>query len=287
MVTNQGRDDTLGGDDPRAADRDRRQRGDDDEPRAPVLVAISCWAVSGSAVLVAMLSFASMIARRGSRSTRIDPSRWCGRRATLSRCAVQERVSVFSVSAVDGERLEADLAAGRICCPGCGGSLSRWGFAREREVRMLDGMRSLRPRRAYCGSCATTHVIAPAWSVPRRRDGAEVIGEALLAKARGDGHRTIAARLGRPQATVRGWLRAFALRADAVERSALRWAHAIDAQFAPGRSAGSPLADAVDALGSAARACRVHLRAADGTWELAVMLTGGLLCGRLRDPPGF
>jgi hypothetical protein len=29
------------------------------------------------------------------------------------------------------------------------------------------------------------HVLLPAWSVPRRRDGAEVIGRALVLKAQG------------------------------------------------------------------------------------------------------
>ncbi len=91
--------------------------------------------------------------------------------------------------------LETELAAGRVYCPGCDGPLSRWGFAREREVRMLDGTRWLRPRRARCGACETTHVLMPAWSVPRRRDGAEVIGRALVLKAHGAGHRTIARRL--------------------------------------------------------------------------------------------
>jgi hypothetical protein len=62
--------------------------------------------------------------------------------------------------------LETELAAGRVYCPGCDGPLSRWGFAREREVRMLDGTRSLRPRRARCGPCETTHVLLPVWSVP-------------------------------------------------------------------------------------------------------------------------
>ena len=114
------------------------------------------------------------------------------------------RASVLAM-AVDLEVVEADLAAGRLCCPVCDRPLARWGFAREREVRMLDGVRSLRPRRAYCHGCERTHVLLPAFSVPRRRDGAEVIGEALLAKAQGDGHRRIAARLGRPAGTVRGW----------------------------------------------------------------------------------
>ena len=44
---------------------------------------------------------------------------------------------------------------------------------------MLDGVRSVTPRRACCGGCGATHVLCPSWSVPRRRDGAEVIGEAL------------------------------------------------------------------------------------------------------------
>jgi hypothetical protein len=127
-------------------------------------------------------------------------------------------------------------------------------------------------------------VIVPTWSVPRRRDCAEVIGAALLAKAQGDGHRKIAARLGRPPATVRGWLRAFARRAEAVQSSALGWARAIDAQR-ESAAAGSSFAAAVDALGIAARACRLYLRTRAGPRELAVALTGGLLHGRPRDPP--
>ena len=43
--------------------------------------------------------------------------------------------------AVSQERLEAELAAGRVVCPDCSGRLSPWGFARSREVRMLDGVR--------------------------------------------------------------------------------------------------------------------------------------------------
>ena len=136
-------------------------------------------------------------------------------------------MSVLSMTA-DPELVEADLAAGRLCCPGCGGPLARWGFAREREVRMLDGVRSIRPRRACCRRCETTHVLLPAFSVPRRRDGAEVIGEALLAKAQGAGHRTIAARLGRPPGTVRGWLRAASRRAELLCAATLRWLRALD-----------------------------------------------------------
>ena len=188
---------------------------------------------------------------------------------------------------VEPDVVEADLAAGRLRCPGCDGPLRRWGFARERQVRTLDGARSIRPRRARCEPCETTHVLLAAWAVPRRRDSAEVIGEALLCKAQGLGHRRIAAQLERPPATVRGWLRAFARRAEIVASSAKRWARAIDAsELDHDRPAASPLADAVDALGIAARACRLHLRMAASPWELAVALTG-LLHGRPRDPPVF
>jgi len=196
---------------------------------------------------------------------------------------VRQRAFVLAVT-VNPSVVEADLAAGRLCCPGCGGRLAAWGHAREREVRMLDGVRSLRPRRAWCRACETTHVLLPAWSVPRRRDGAEVIGAALLDKAAGAGHRTIAARLDRPPGTVRGWLRAFARRAEAIGHSARSWAHAIDASLTPARPAGSPLADAVEALGVAVRACRLHLATRAGPWELAVAVTGGLLHGRSPDP---
>ena len=196
------------------------------------------------------------------------------------------RASVLAMT-MDLELVEADLAAGRLCCPGCERPLARWGFAREREVRTLDGVRSLRPRRAHCAVCERTHVLLPAWSVARRRDCAEVIGAALLAKAQGAGHRQIAARLGRPPGTVRGWLRAFARRAEAVSSCARRWAHAIDVTAVADRwPAGSPLVEAVEAIGRLHRACWPGLRTRLGPWELAVALTG-LLNGRPRDPPGF
>jgi hypothetical protein len=199
---------------------------------------------------------------------------------------VRQRAYVLAMT-IDAAVVEADLAAARLCCPGCGGRLAAWGYAREREVRMLDGVRSLRPRRACCHACETTHVLLPAFAVPRRRDGAEVIGAALVAKAGGAGHRTIAARLGRPAGTVRGWLRAFVRRAEALHATALRWTQALNLAREPTQPAGSPLADAVEAIGSAVRECRLQLGIRAGPWELAVALTGGLLCdGPRRDPLG-
>ena len=90
--------------------------------------------------------------------------------------------------AIAPQHLEAALAAGELACPDCCGRLSRWGFARSREVRLADEVRSLRPRRALCGGCGATHVLLAAWAIPRRRDGAEVIGQALALASQGAGH---------------------------------------------------------------------------------------------------
>lgn len=186
------------------------------------------------------------------------------------------------------EVVEAELAAGRLACPDCGGRLRPWGWARPRTVRMRAGDRRVRPRRACCRACESTHVLLPCFCVARRRDGAEVIGAALLAKARGAGHRTIAARLDRPPGTVRGWLRAATGRAELLRASGVRWWMALDCTPAAIEPAGTPLADAVNALATAARAWTLRLgRPAVGPWELIVALIDGqLLCGRPRDPPG-
>jgi len=204
------------------------------------------------------------------------------------RSCVMERCLVSASVMIEADVLEAWLAAGRVRCPGCGASLATWGWAREREVRRLDGSRWLRPRRVVCKPCQTTHVLLPSWSVRRRRDGAEVIGRALALKACGVGHRRIAERLARPPGTVRGWLRASACRAEALRRCGTLWTVALGEELGrPGRP-GSPLRDAVDALGRAAVAWRLRFydpRASP--WETIVTLTGGLLCGRPRDPPGY
>jgi hypothetical protein len=188
---------------------------------------------------------------------------------------------------VSQERLEADLAAGAIGCPACGGRLSPWGFARSREVRTLHGVRSVTPRRACCQGCGATHVLVPSWSVPRRRDGAEVIGEALARAARGEGHRPIARRLGRPPGTVRGWLRAARARAETLRACGTRWAYALDpGELGAVTPAGSELGDAVEAVMLAARACVLRFGHGQvGPWERTVSLTGGLLSGRPPLPP--
>jgi hypothetical protein len=61
-----------------------------------------------------------------------------------------------------------------------------------------------------------THVLLPVSCLLRRADALEVIAAALAARAGGAGHRLIAAGLGRAPETVRGWLRRFGGRLEAV-----------------------------------------------------------------------
>jgi transposase-like protein len=193
---------------------------------------------------------------------------------------VNDRFVMLSI-ALSEHRLEADLAAGVLACPACSGRLGPWGYARPREVRMLDGVRSLTPRRACCGGCGATHVLCPAWSVPRRRDGAEVIGEALRLAVGGAGHRRIARQLGRSPGTVRGWLRAARVRAGSVRAAATRWLVAVDQELVAVTPAGSELADAVEAvmLGVRAWVLRFGHDGQLGARDRAMWLTAGMFCG--------
>jgi hypothetical protein len=163
-------------------------------------------------------------------------------------------------------------------CPGCSGRLRPWGYARPRAIRQADGARLLvRPRRVRCAGCQVTHVVLPAASVPRRADAAEVIGSALLAKAAGRGHRTIAAELGASAGTVRGWLRRATARAGSIRAAATRVIAHLDPLWAPMNPAGGALADAVNALGAAIAAAIRRLGRIAPPWQLAVTITGGLL----------
>ncbi len=158
--------------------------------------------------------------------------RCCGR-AVLTREGLALMVTVGD----DISTVEVDLIEGRLSCPGCGDRLRPWGFARVRQVRAgLDdegpGRTRHRPRRARCAGCGATHVLLAVSLALRRADAAAVIAAAVEAKVAGGlGHRKIAAWLGRPASTVRGWLRAFAASAQAmVEAFAVLVArHAADA----------------------------------------------------------
>jgi hypothetical protein len=176
----------------------------------------------------------------------------------------------------DAVAVERLLLAGGLACPRCGGVLRPWGHARWRSSRREQGAVRHRPRRASCTGCAKTHVLLAAAWLLRRADAASVIGSALLAKAAGAGHRLIAAALGRPASTVRGWLRRFVARAEQVRVLFTRLLHSLDPQAGPLLPRESVFADALEALGRAG-AAGVRRLSPRPPWEFASWASAGLL----------
>ena len=186
----------------------------------------------------------------------------------------------------DRAAVEADLAAGRLLCPCCGGGvLGGWGCARLRQVRTHAGFRWLRPRRGRCRDrgCSTTHVLLPDVCLARRCYVVEVIGEALLSLGL-EGNRRAGERLGVPGETVRDWRLRFRGRAGG-DRCSFR-AVGAGAGRLVGSAAlqGSPAADALEAIGVCTRvASLVIARRAPWAW-VSALTAGGLLLINTRSP---
>lgn len=176
-----------------------------------------------------------------------------------------------------------DETAAPRCCEGCGSSFRPWGYARERAVRDHGGRRRLvRPRRVRCRGCHVTHVLVPALLAPRRADCAPVILDALLARADGRGHRSIAAELSLPAGTVRGWLRRATANAERARREAMCLAVQLDPLLGPVAPAGTTLADAINAIGTAVAAARRRLGPSVGSPAALAMVIGATLLHPLR-----
>lgn len=177
--------------------------------------------------------------------------------------------------------VERRLAAGELACPGCSGVLTFWGHGRRRLVRDRHGLVRVRPRRSRCTRCGTTHVLLPVGLLLRRADTLAVIGAALTARARGVGFRSIAAVLGRPVETVRGWLRRFAGRLEAVRVVFTRWLRALDPDPVMPAPAGTRWADALTAITATFRAVRGRfVLGAVTPWQVV----GAVSSGRLLAP---
>jgi hypothetical protein len=181
----------------------------------------------------------------------------------------------------DPIRVEQDLIAGRLACPWCAATLGPWGFARSRRLRGRGGRQQrLRPRRGRCRNlaCRATHVLLPTVVLLRRMDLVEVIGAALLARAEQASLRQVAAELGVPLGTVRGWLGRMIEHAELVRAHFMRLAVWLDPRADPPAPRGSPLADAVEAIGMAAVVAARRFGPTN-PWRLAAGATGGrLLC---------
>ncbi|WP_136246473.1 hypothetical protein [Mycobacterium intracellulare] len=179
----------------------------------------------------------------------------------------------------DVDQVECRLVAGELSCPCCGAVLAGWGRARPRQLRGPDGPVELCPRRSRCTGCGMTHVLLPVTALLRRADTAAVIVSALAAKAtRGFGFRRIAAELARPAETVRGWLRRFAKRAEAVRSVFTVWLRAVDADPVMPDAAGGVFIDAIVAVVAltAAIGRRFSLRTVSPA-ETVVAVSGGRL----------
>lgn len=190
----------------------------------------------------------------------------------------------------DAERVERMLEEGSLGCPVCGGRLARWGYALERVVfGPARRGRVVRPRRSRCTACRVTHVLLPARLLLRRPDEAPVIGAALAAAARGHGHRLAARELGVPEDTVRGWLRRAAGRAGQVREVFTGVAAGLSADPVPLEPAGSPLADALVAVASAAAAVagRWPELLAVSAWEIASAVTNATLMAPVMAAGAF
>lgn len=121
-------------------------------------------------------------------------------------------------------------------------------------------------------------MLLPACTLLRRADTVVVVGQALLAKAAGAGHRSIAAVLDRPVSTVRGWLRRFGARAESLRVLFTALLHALDASAGAVPVTGSGFTDALQALGLAAAAA-ARLCGPRAAWQFASAASGGLLLG--------
>lgn len=175
------------------------------------------------------------------------------------------------------DEVDEHLIAGHVACPECGHPLARWGYARPRSVRGPDSIHELRPRRARCRGCRTTHVLLPASCLPRRAVTIEIIGAALLAAVQGASHRTIADDLHLPADTVRGWIRTATAHASWLRRRGTIAAHEFDPELPPIRATGTLLGDALEVLGIAAAAAKRRLGLTTSPWELIAQFTGGRL----------
>ena len=166
----------------------------------------------------------------------------------------------------------AEVEVAGITCPGCSGRVQRWhGYQRH--------LRGVRDRliwipRVRCSSCGVTHALLPWFVLPWRWDEIEVIGRAVELAAAGQGHRRIAAGLGRSETTVRGWLRRVRQMAGELSRELL--ARATSWGWSDWETPTTGLPRLWAAVLAMARQWH-RRRGQAGRWSVANLITGGRL----------
>jgi transposase-like protein len=106
-----------------------------------------------------------------------------------------------------------DLEVPRPVCPKCSAAMTLWsGY--QRYVRKGGLCVALWVPRVRCGACRKTHALLPAFVAANRLDVVESIGALIDEVGTSPGGvRPVAARLGVPHCTARGWMRRFGNRA--------------------------------------------------------------------------
>jgi hypothetical protein len=183
------------------------------------------------------------------------------------------------IEVIDAEAARQALTRRALPCPDCGAALRPWGRARSRTVRDIgQGVLRVRPDRARCTGCGTTHVVLGAQFLPHRAYTVAVIGQTLLGAVRGRGHRLIAAELATPEATVRSWIRRARRTAQQLWTIGVQAVVALDSDALPTRDLPDPLACAIEALVAAAVTIQRRFGApASGLWSQIAVLTRGRL----------
>jgi hypothetical protein len=128
-------------------------------------------------------------------------------------------------------------------------------------------------------------VLLPADLLVRRAYPAATVIAALVARARGLGHRPIAADLGVPAGTVRGWLRRMSGRLDAVRKVFIAAAITVLPGVAAPTGGGGSWRDVLAALGAATAALRTRFGTAGSVGTVtAERVACALSNGRLLAP---
>jgi hypothetical protein len=189
----------------------------------------------------------------------------------------------------DPDRVEQALRAGGLACPrlGCGGVLGPWGWTQGRWLRGRGGIcQRIHLRRSRCRACRATHVLLPVTGLRRRLDIAEVIGAALLARATGRSLRQVAAWLDVPLSTGAG-LDPPVCRPGSADHRTFHQAGGLAGPGVPvGAPRGSPLEQALEAIGAAAVVATRRLGVHAGPFVFASGASGGrLLCNTTAPFP--